>query len=101
MTSDGLKTFIMLSKLKNFTRTAERMFVAQSTVTNRIFELEKEIGKKLFVRRAGGVELTEEGSVFLNYAVRMTELEESFIQEVNSSAKYQKNAEDRRHQRCV
>lgn len=90
MTSDGLRTFIMLSKLKNFTRTAERMFVAQSTVTNRIFKLEKEIGKKLFERRAGGVELTEEGSVFLNYAVRMTELEESFIQEVNSSAKYKK-----------
>ena len=36
MNSDGIKTFIMLSKLKNFTRTAERMYVAQSTVTNRI-----------------------------------------------------------------
>ena len=36
MNSEGIRTFIMLSKLKNFTRTAERMYVAQSTVTNRI-----------------------------------------------------------------
>lgn len=88
MNTDGLKTFIMLSKLKNFTRTAERMFVAQSTVTNRIFELEKETGKKLFVRKRDGVELTDEGNVFYNYAVRITELEEAFIREVNTAAKY-------------
>lgn len=81
----------MLSKLKNFTRTAERMFVAQSTVTNRISELEKETGKRLFVRKRDGVELTQEGCVFLNYAVRITELEEAFIQEVNSAAKYKKS----------
>ena len=74
MNSEGIKTFIMLSKLKNFTRTAERMYVAQSTVTNRIAELESETGQKLFVRRQGGVELTEEGQLFLSYALRINEL---------------------------
>lgn len=88
MNSDGIKTFIMLSKLKNFTRTAERMYVAQSTVTNRIAELESETGQKLFVRRQGGVELTEEGQLFLSYAVRINDLEESFIREANSAARY-------------
>ena len=78
----------MLSKLKNFTRTAERMYVAQSTVTNRIGELENETGKKLFARRQGGVELTEEGELFLGYAERILELEESFIRQVNTAAKY-------------
>ena len=90
MNSEGIKTFIMLSKLKNFTRTAERMYVAQSTVTNRIAELESETGQKLFVRRQGGVELTEEGQLFLSYALRINELEESFVQEVNSAARYEK-----------
>lgn len=88
MNTDSIKTFIMLSKLKNFTRTAERMYVAQSTVTNRIVELENETGKRLFVRRRGGVELTEEGELFLGYAERIVELEESFIQQVNASAKF-------------
>lgn len=90
MNSEGIKTFIMLSKLKNFTRTAERMYVAQSTVTNRIAELECETGKKLFVRRQGGVELTDEGQLFLSYAQRINELEEGFLQEVNASARYER-----------
>ena len=88
MNTESIKTFIMLSKLKNFPRTAERLYVAQSTVTNRIGELENETGKKLFVRRRDGVELTEEGELFLGYALRIAELEDSFIQQVNSSAKY-------------
>lgn len=88
--TESIKTFILLSKLKNFTRTAERMYVAQSTVTNRIAELESETGQKLFVRRQGGVELTDEGQLFLSYALRINDLEESFIQEVNSAARYEK-----------
>ena len=90
MNTESIKTFIMLSKLKNFTRTAERMYVAQSTVTNRIAELESETGKKLFVRRQGGVDLTEEGKLFLSYAQRIIELEESFVREVNASSRYEK-----------
>ena len=90
MNTESIKTFIMLSKLKNFTRTAERMYVAQSTVTNRIGELENETGKKLFVRKQGGVELTEEGELFLGYAERIAELEDTFIQQVNAAARYSK-----------
>lgn len=90
MNSESIKTFIMLSKLKNFTRTAERMYVAQSTVTNRIAELENETGKKLFSRRQGGVELTEEGKLFLSYAQRISELEDSFLREVNAASRYEK-----------
>lgn len=86
MNTESIKTFIMLSKLKNFTRTAERMYVAQSTVTNRIGELENETGKRLFVRKQGGVELTEEGELFLGYAERIAELEDTFIQQVNAAA---------------
>ena len=90
MNSEGIRTFLMLSKLKNFTRTAERMYVAQSTVTNRIAELEHETGRKLFARRQGGVELTEEGQLFLSYAQRISDLEDSFIREVNAAARYDK-----------
>ncbi len=90
MNTESIRTFIMLSKLKNFTRTAERMYVAQSTVTNRIAELENETGKKLFLRRQGGVDLTEEGKIFLSYAQRIIELEESFVREVDASSRYEK-----------
>ncbi len=90
MNSESIRTFLLLSKLKNFTRTAERLYVAQSTVTNRIAELEEETGKRLFVRERGGVELTEEGQLFLSYAQRISDLEESFIREVNAASRYER-----------
>ncbi len=84
MNSEELKTFIFLSKVKNFTLCAEKLQIAQSTVTNRIGELEKEVGKKLFSRGSKTVKLTEEGSIFLRYAERILELEDSSIEEMNA-----------------
>ena len=90
MNTENLKTFIVLSKHKNFTKTAESLFVAQSTVTNRIAELEKELGKKLFERERKNVRLTEEGTRFLDYAVRISDLEKTAIEDINTSVKYPK-----------
>ena len=84
MNTEELKTFIFLSKVKNFTLAAEQLFVAQATVTNRISELEKEVGKKLFTRGAKNVNLTEAGEIFLQYAERILELESSSIEEMNA-----------------
>ena len=42
MDIETMKTFLVLVDTKNFTRTAHQLFIAQSTVTNRILELEKE-----------------------------------------------------------
>ncbi len=83
MNIENLKTFITLSELKNFTQTADRYYIVQSTVTNRIMELEKELGKKLFVRNRKNVELTDEGLHFLSYAKRIVALEASAIEELS------------------
>ncbi len=88
MDTQTLKTFVTLAQIKNFTQTAEHLFVAQSTVTNRIAELEKEIGKKLFERSNRQIELTSEGIVFLSYANRILELTQASIQEINTVSKY-------------
>jgi LysR family transcriptional repressor of citA len=84
MNSEELKTFIFLSKVKNFTLCAEKLQIAQSTVTNRIGELEKELGKRLFARGSKTVKLTEEGTIFLRYAERILELQDSSIEEMNA-----------------
>lgn len=84
MNTEELKTFIFLSKVKNFTLAAEQLQIAQSTVTNRISELEKEVGKKLFDRGSKTVRLTEEGEIFLRYAERILELQEASVEEMNA-----------------
>lgn len=83
MNIENLKTFITLSELKNFTQTADRYYIVQSTVTNRIMELEKGLGKKLFIRNRKNVELTDEGQHFLSYAKRIVALEEAAIAELS------------------
>lgn len=84
MNTEELKTFIFLSKVKNFTLAAEKLRIAQSTVTNRIGELEKELGKKLFSRGAKTVTLTEAGEIFLRYAERILELQDTSMEEMNA-----------------
>lgn len=90
MNTEELKTFIYLSKVKNFTLCADQLSIAQSTVTNRINELEKELGKRLFSRVSKTVKLTEEGQIFLPYAERMIELQESSIKEMNATSSHRR-----------
>ena len=89
MDIETIKTFISLSNTKNYTRTARHLFIAQSTVTNRINELEKEIGTSLFSRNNRTVELTPEGEQFLLYANKMVDLTNSAIAELSSFHKYE------------
>ena len=64
MDTSTLRTFIALSQIKNFTKTARQLYIAQSTVTNRIRDLEKELGVLLFTRNRKQVELTSAGENF-------------------------------------
>ena len=88
MDLESLRTFIVLSDTKNFTQTANQLFVAQSTVTNRISELEKVVNAKLFSRNNRLVELTPEGEQFLLYAEKVMKLTESSLAEISSFKKY-------------
>lgn len=84
MNSDTLDTFVKLAEYKNFTQTAAKLYVAQSTVTNRIFELEEELGKQLLIRNKKQLSLTTEGEYFLEYAKRILELEKLARKEIEA-----------------
>ena len=88
MDIESLKTFIVLSNVKNYTRAANQLFVAQSTVTNRINELEKELNISLFSRNNRRVELTMEGEQFLLYAEKVIKLTDDSLSEISSIHKF-------------
>lgn len=75
MDTNTLRTFTTLAEVKSFTRTAKMMFVSQSTITNRIRELEKELDTRLFTREYKQIELTEAGESFLPFARKIISLE--------------------------
>ncbi len=59
MDIEALKTFLILADTKNYTRTAEQLFLAQSTITNRIKEpaIQKSFADwlfRLYLRKPSG-----------------------------------------------
>lgn len=89
MDIEALRTFQILANTRNFTRTASQLYIAQSTVTNRINELEKELNVQLFNRTNRTVELTPEGEQFGEYAEKVIKLTNSSLTEISSLRKYE------------
>jgi DNA-binding transcriptional LysR family regulator len=60
-----LRYFVAVADAGSFTHAAERMFIAQPTLSQQIRQLEKMVGTPLLRRGREGVRLTEAGSVLL------------------------------------
>ena len=71
-----LKTFIYVAKLENYSKAAEELNYAQSTVTMQLQRLEKELGFPLFERIGRKNHLTSYGKEFLSYADKICNLTE-------------------------
>jgi DNA-binding transcriptional LysR family regulator len=69
-----LKTFRVVATEKSFTRAANLLHYAQSSVTAQVHRLEEELGVPLFDRMGRRVELTLAGRQLLTYAERLLDL---------------------------
>ena len=63
-----LQTFLAIAQTRNFTRTAERLGLRQSTVSQHIRKLEEETGRRLFVRDTHSVTMTADGEAMIEFA---------------------------------
>jgi DNA-binding transcriptional LysR family regulator len=69
-----LKTFITVVKFLSFTKAANDLGYAQSTITNQIQALEEEFGTMLFERLGKQIKLTKDGENLYTYAVQILSL---------------------------
>ncbi|MDG2089973.1 MAG: LysR family transcriptional regulator [Gammaproteobacteria bacterium] len=63
-----LKQFIAVAEELHFGRAAVRLHMSQPPLSRSIHQIEKGLEVDLFIRNPHGVELTNEGEVFLNEA---------------------------------
>ena len=84
--------FVALRNVSTFSEAAEKLYVSQSSFSNNIQALEKELGVKLIIRGTRSFSFTEAGKVFLDKA-------ENIVNEYNRMTRllldYKKSSKDR------
>src|ERR1700688_4404089 len=63
-----LQYFVVTAEELNFTRAAERLKIAQPSLSVQVRKLEAEVGVELLSREGRGIRLTEAGRIFLAQA---------------------------------
>ena len=67
ITLQQLEYFRALAATNHLTRTAEKLFISQTTLSNSIISLEKQLGTNLFDRVGRNMQLNETGQNYLEY----------------------------------
>ncbi|MCL6285159.1 LysR family transcriptional regulator [Ruegeria sp. 2012CJ41-6] len=73
MNTDLLKTFLAICETKSFTAAADRVGRTQSAISLQMQRLELSLGRPLFVRGSGTLEMTEHGVLLQSHAARILE----------------------------
>ncbi len=74
-----LETLIWLTRLKSFSKTAEKLNTTQPAISSRMSKLEEWVGCELYVRQAREFELTSHGRQILAYAERIVGLSDELL----------------------
>ncbi|WP_093021016.1 LysR substrate-binding domain-containing protein [Variovorax sp. OV700] len=66
-----LKYFLVTSEMGSVTSAADKLDIAQPSLSQMLLRLEEELGTKLFMRTSRGVVMTETGQVFREHALKI------------------------------
>jgi len=81
---------IQIASERNFSRAAEKLHIAQPSLSQQLSKLEKELGVLLFKRSTNSVELTYAGSVFVEKAQQIIDMADQLRREMEDIADMRK-----------
>lgn len=79
-----LRYFLAVAREENITRAAERLHIAQPSLSKQLIALEEELGKPLFLRGKRKITLTEDGILLRKRAEEIISLFEKTEEEIRS-----------------
>lgn len=82
-----LRYFLAVAREETITKAAETLHIAQPSLSKQMMELERELGKTLFLRGKRKVALTEDGAFLRKRAEEIVALVEKTEREISSDAK--------------
>ncbi|MCI0183037.1 LysR family transcriptional regulator [Sulfoacidibacillus ferrooxidans] len=80
MKVEHAESFLTVVRCGSLHQAADLLFIAQSTLTHRMKQLETDLGTELFTRHSGGVTLTDTGARFVPIATSIVEQLRTFMQ---------------------
>ena len=87
MNIEFIRTFIKLTEVKSFSKLANDLDISQSTLSNRISQIEKYFGVKMIDRTTRRFNLTKEGIIFLDHSIKIIDLIDSCEKELSEYSK--------------
>ncbi|MDF2719907.1 MAG: transcriptional regulator [Paenibacillus sp.] len=85
-----LQYAIQIAAEKNFSRAAEKLHIAQPSLSQQLSKLEKELGVLLFHRNTNSVELTHAGALFVEKAQKIVDMIGEIRQEMDDISQLRK-----------
>lgn len=85
MTIFQIQCFLNVAEYLNFTEAANHLFVAQSSLSRNISNMEEELGMKLFVRTKKYVRLTSSGAVLYEEFSKLMKLGEAAVRKARNA----------------
>ena len=76
MDTKYLTYILAIAKKKNMTKAAEELFVSQSSLSQYLSKLERELGTPLFYRSKGSLSLTPAGELYVAAAREVVHIKE-------------------------
>lgn len=73
MTLNQIEYFCTIARYENYRAAADKLHIAQPSLSRSMMTLEEELGIALFERRGRGIVLTKAGRIFLEHANRILE----------------------------
>ncbi|WP_282938922.1 LysR family transcriptional regulator [Paenibacillus sp. RC67] len=82
---EKMDTFLTLAECGSFTETAKQLYCSQPTISAHIQQLEEMLDAKLLIRSGRSVSLTPQGTIFYEYAQRITKLFDEASDQIKQS----------------
>lgn len=85
-----LQYTLQIAEERNFSRAADKLHIAQPSLSQQLSKLEKELGVLLFQRNTSTVELTHAGESFISHARKIVDAVEQLRQEMDDISQLRK-----------
>ena len=82
-----LKSFVTVVEYKSFSRAADKLHIAQPTISTHIRQLEEELGSRLILRTTKSIEITPQGWDAYRYASKILDLKDCIMDNCSSNAR--------------